>query len=78
SLLDSIKDTALDSKVLDKESLSVAISQTLNRREKRIIYLRFYDNLSQSEIAELLNISQMHVSRLLNRSLEKLKKHLKK
>ena len=37
-------------------------------RERRIVELRFYGEMSQSEIAEQVGISQMHVSRLLRRS----------
>lgn len=46
--------------------------QTLPERERRIIYLRFYEGLTQSEIAEVIGVSQMHVSRLLVRSLDRL------
>ena len=41
----------------------------LSPREQAIIRLRFVDRMSQSQIATELGISQMHVSRLLNRSL---------
>jgi RNA polymerase sigma-B factor len=41
----------------------------LPAREQRILLLRFYGNMSQSEIAEQFGISQMHVSRLLARAL---------
>jgi RNA polymerase sigma-B factor len=74
SLMDSVKNHDEEDVAIDRETLRNAISNILNRREQRIIYLRFYDNLSQSEIAQLLNLSQMHVSRLLNHSLEKLRK----
>lgn len=40
----------------------------LEDREQEIVRLRFYENLSQTEIAERVGISQMHVSRLLRRS----------
>ena len=43
--------------------------QFLNERERRIRIMRFFDEMSQSEVAKRLGISQMHVSRLLNRSL---------
>ncbi len=49
---------------------------TLDEREQKILSLRFYGNLTQSEIAEQVGVSQMHVSRLLTRSLAKLRKHL--
>lgn len=45
----------------------------LGKREKTIIYLKFYGGLTQMEIAGRLNISQMHVSRLQRRALSKLR-----
>lgn len=41
-------------------------------RERRIVYLRFFEGLTQAEIADRVGVSQMHVSRLLSRSLETL------
>ncbi len=41
-------------------------------RQRRIVYLRFFEGLTQSEIADRMGISQMHVSRLLTQSLEQL------
>ena len=48
----------------------------LPERERRILYLRFFKGLTQSEIADKLEISQMHVSRLLNRTLTTLRQAL--
>jgi RNA polymerase sigma-B factor len=45
----------------------------LPEREQRILVMRFYGNLTQTEIGERLGISQMHVSRLLTRALNYLK-----
>lgn len=42
-------------------------------RERLIVYLRFFENLTQSEIAQRLGLSQMHVSRLLSRSVAELR-----
>ncbi|MGD9797055.1 MAG: SigB/SigF/SigG family RNA polymerase sigma factor [Acidimicrobiia bacterium] len=46
---------------------------SLPPRERAMLYLRFYEGLTQSEIAQRLGISQMHVSRLLTRSLAQLR-----
>jgi RNA polymerase sigma-B factor len=43
--------------------------QELPERERRIVYLRFFEDKTQTEIAAEMGISQMHVSRLLSRSL---------
>lgn len=45
-------------------------------REKKILLLRFFKNMTQSQIAEEIGVSQMHVSRLLNRTLEDLRRSL--
>jgi RNA polymerase sigma-B factor len=48
----------------------------LPARERRILYLRFFRGLSQTRIAEELGISQMHVSRLLSRTLRQLREKI--
>jgi RNA polymerase sigma-B factor len=48
----------------------------LPQRQQRILAMRFYGNMTQQEIAERVGISQMHVSRLLTRSLDYLRRHL--
>jgi len=49
---------------------------TLDEREQKILTLRFYGNLTQSQIADHIGISQMHVSRLLTKALTKLRTQL--
>jgi RNA polymerase sigma-B factor len=48
----------------------------LRERERKIVLLRFHDGLTQTEIAERMGISQMHVSRLLTQSLAAMRQHL--
>lgn len=48
----------------------------LERRERQVISLRFFDEMSQAKIAKKLNISQMHVSRLQQRALKRLREML--
>ena len=47
--------------------------RVLDDRERRILHLRFFEGLTQSQIAQQVGISQMHVSRLIRRSLEKMR-----
>ncbi|HEY1740064.1 MAG TPA: SigB/SigF/SigG family RNA polymerase sigma factor [Acidimicrobiia bacterium] len=49
---------------------------TLPERERMIVELRFFDELTQSEIADRIGVSQMHVSRLLARTLQGLRSRL--
>jgi RNA polymerase sigma-B factor len=56
----------------DKDLLERAFG-CLDPRERVIVYLRYYEHASQSEIAQRLRVSQMHVSRLQQRALAKMK-----
>lgn len=58
-----------------RESLKPLLER-LPPREKRILLLRFFGNMTQSQIAAELGISQMHVSRLLARTLAQLRQGL--
>jgi len=58
--------------VESRATLSPLLAQ-LPPRERLILHLRFFEGLTQSEIATRLNISQMHVSRLLARSVSELR-----
>ncbi|WP_109773355.1 SigB/SigF/SigG family RNA polymerase sigma factor [Quadrisphaera granulorum] len=61
--------------VEDREALRPLLAR-LPARERRIIALRFVRGMSQSQIAEEVGISQMHVSRLLSRTLASLRAEL--
>ncbi|MDX5569941.1 sigma-70 family RNA polymerase sigma factor, partial [Streptomyces sp. ID05-04B] len=45
----------------------------LDERDRQIIHMRFVEELTQSEVGERLGVSQMHVSRLLTRTLARLR-----
>jgi RNA polymerase sigma-B factor len=50
--------------------------RALDERERKILHLRFFEGLTQSQIAAQVGISQMHVSRLIRRSLEKIREEI--
>jgi RNA polymerase sigma-B factor len=50
--------------------------RALDERERKILHLRFFKGLTQSQIAAQVGISQMHVSRLIRRSLEKIREEI--
>jgi RNA polymerase sigma-B factor len=60
---------------IDMESVNAHWDE-LPEREQRILVMRFYGNLTQTEIGDRLGISQMHVSRLLARALAHLRSKL--
>lgn len=65
-------DTRLD-KVLDIETIRPLIKR-LPSRERTVLHLRFFDDLTQSQIAEKLSCSQMQVSRILAKALNTLRR----
>ncbi|MFJ2768761.1 RNA polymerase sigma factor SigF [Streptomyces sp. NPDC087300] len=64
-------DPALDV-VVDRESVKPRIAQ-LPERERTILYMRFFGDMTQSRIADEMGISQMHVSRLITRCCDRLR-----
>ncbi|WP_323792580.1 RNA polymerase sigma factor SigF [Nocardioides sp.] len=76
SMLDAIgiDDAGLEH-VEIRESIKPLLAQ-LEPREKKILLLRFFKNMTQSQIADEIGVSQMHVSRLLTRTLEQLRASL--
>ena len=51
--------------------------QVLDERERRVLHLRFFKGLTQSQIAVEIGVSQMHVSRLIRQALEKMESEIK-
>jgi RNA polymerase sigma-B factor len=76
SMLDAI---GIDDQGLEHVEIRESIKPLLDKldpREKKILLLRFFKNMTQSQIAEEIGVSQMHVSRLLTRTLEQLRTSL--
>jgi RNA polymerase sporulation-specific sigma factor len=71
-LIDKIEDENSIDNELDKMLLYNAIKD-LNPRDKKIIIMRYFRDMTQSEIAKLLGVSQVQVSRLENRILKEIK-----
>lgn len=73
TLLDQISEE--DTKWFEKLSLEEAI-QNLTERERLIVYLRYYKDQTQTEVAERLGISQVQVSRIEKKLLQEIKEYL--
>jgi RNA polymerase sigma-B factor len=61
--------------VADRESLRAAL-RYLPENMKHLLSMRFADNLTQSQIADKIGVSQMHVSRLITRAVGILRRHM--
>ena len=73
SRLDAIGDEDGRLQLIDAQATIFAAAQCLPERERQILFLRFTEDLTQNEIAERVGVSQMQVSRLLRRSLQRLR-----
>ncbi len=71
--LDSLGTEELQYAVSEDRAVLAPGFRALDERERMILQLRFFDGLTQSQIAQQIGISQMHVSRLIRRSLEKIR-----
>lgn len=61
---------------IDERLVVAASLRALTRRDRRLLRLRFVDELTQAEIADLLGLSQAHVSRLIRSALGRLRQQL--
>ena len=71
-LIDLIDDEERGYEAAENRELLASGLRALDERERRIVQLRFVEGLTQSQIAVEIGISQMHVSRLIRRAIEKL------
>jgi RNA polymerase sigma-B factor len=77
-LADRLPGTDVPSRAVELQMLVDQLLDSLPEREATILRLRFYDELTQGEIAAHLGISQMHVSRLMRRCLDDLRERLER
>jgi RNA polymerase sigma-B factor len=70
---DSVGDEDERYELIELDATVIAVLDHISRRERRILHMRFVEDLTQTEIAARVGISQMQVSRLLRNSLEKLR-----
>ena len=77
TLLDELEDQDLTTYTVDDRLLVEEAIEELPERERRILAMRFYQDMTQSEIAERVGLSQMHVSRLLASSIEAIRSRIK-
>jgi RNA polymerase sigma-B factor len=59
--------------LVDEQATIFTAAQHLPKRERQVLFLRFTEDLTQSEIADRVGVSQMQVSRILRRSLQRLR-----
>jgi len=71
--LESLGDVEHQYEISEDRAVLAPGFKVLNERERRILHLRFFEGLTQSQIAQQVGISQMHVSRLIRRALEKIR-----
>lgn len=71
----SLKGESEEEKVIDNLLLKEVLGK-LDKRERQIIMLRYFEDKTQSEIGDILNISQVQVSRIEKKVLSKLKSYI--
>jgi RNA polymerase sporulation-specific sigma factor len=75
SLEDLLCDTEQEEKMIEYVALREAVS-TLPERERQVIALRYFRGMTQERAARVLKVSQVQVSRMERRAMEKLKRFL--
>lgn len=77
-LVDTVaSEEGTENKVIDKLLLQ-KLMQELTERERKILLLRFFRDKTQSEIAGMMGVSQVQISRIITKSLEKIKKECRR
>jgi RNA polymerase sigma-B factor len=73
TLADAFGETDVRFEFVEASVSIAAAAQHLSARERRVLELRFVEDLTQTQIAELIGVSQMQVSRILRRALTQLR-----
>lgn len=77
AILDIVGDEDTGYDTIDQRMILEKVLPVLSEREQLILQYTYFENKSQKETGEILGISQMHVSRLLRKSLLKLREAIK-
>lgn len=75
SLMDKIEDDRKENEIIINKIFVSELLEKLSEEEKNIIIMRYYDNLTQNEIAKNLGVSQVQVSRMEKKILLRLRKN---
>jgi RNA polymerase sigma-B factor len=73
TLADALGEEDEGYEIVEANATIAAAAQHLSTRERRVLSLRFIEDRTQTQIAELIGVSQMQVSRILRRALERLR-----
>ena len=73
SIIDKIKNNVDEAEQIANRISIQGMINSLNERDKQIILLRYYKNNTQSQVAKILGISQVQVSRIEKKILENMK-----
>lgn len=76
ALFEKLTDGDRTDETIDRMLIKESIAK-LDEREKKIVFMRYYKDKTQSEVAKVLNVSQVQVSRLETKIIEKLRENFK-
>jgi RNA polymerase sigma-B factor len=62
--------------VFEQRRVLAPAMERLDPRERLILHLRFFEGMTQTQVAARIGISQMHVSRLIRKSIENLRQYM--
>jgi RNA polymerase sigma-B factor len=75
-LRDRIGEEDLSFETVEYGEAIAPVLEEISERDRKVLHLRFVEDMTQSEIAERVGVSQMHVSRILRATIEKLRQRI--